>query len=223
MKKTLLLVLFAAAVSTIVGTVARRSPQDDGKAKGSTATVSSSVIRNREPGAKLGVSSVNPSAGGLVHSSGSVNGKSDPSRFNIPAASNSEGSASSPVSVSERSASSAASVSASGTGIAGAELVRSGPITLELKSGVRLPLAAVKTDDALYPSQIDARQQIAKDFEREIADALSQPGSDKADLDEIWNKARQRADNRFRLLFGDDAYNRASVAAAKEAVSGSNP
>jgi hypothetical protein len=81
----------------------------------------------------------------------------------------------------------------------------------------------VKTEDALYPGQIDARQQIAKDFEREIADALSQPGSDKADLDEIWNKARQRADNRFRLLFGDDAYNRASVAAAKEAVSGSNP
>lgn len=94
-----------------------------------------------------------------------------------------------------------------------------GAVTIELSPGVRLPLALMKTEEALYPGQIDAREKIKKDFEREIADALRSPNADKVDIDEVWNDARRRADSRFRLLFGDDAYNRASIVAAKDSLS----
>ena len=53
---------------------------------------------------------------------------------------------------------------------------------------------------------------------REEFDATIAAADDPA---EVWNQARQRADDRYRLLLGDDAYNRKTMQDAIEVLKAS--
>jgi hypothetical protein len=111
-------------------------------------------------------------------------------------------------------------------------------LEVELPPGVQAP--AVLVQDAPQPSQTQpadqenrapsegqkaAQQQIANQFANDLAkaaaDGTATGTADGTSVDAAaWAAAQQRADEHYRLLFGDDAYNQKTIQAAREALNG---
>lgn len=117
------------------------------------------------------------------------------------------------------------------------------PIGLRLAPDVRLPLAAMPLDINVSPVAQKAREQIVQDYYQEIASVLlaDQSGNSPASEDGLIEEpetgeltrvvtnspeveaARRRADNRFKILFGNKAYNRMTMNTLLEARTPVNP
>lgn len=112
------------------------------------------------------------------------------------------------------------------------------PVGLRLAPDVRLPVAAMPHDLKITPIAQQALEQIVVDYYRDLAAGLkSHPSGDSADaipapiiaepgtgeLTQIvtngpaTDAARERADYRFKALFGNAAYNRLTMKAVLEA------
>lgn len=111
------------------------------------------------------------------------------------------------------------------------------PIGLRLAPDVRLPLAAMPLDFNVSPVAQKAREQIVQDYYQEIASALltDQSGNSHASDNTLIEEpetgeltrvvtngltvdaARKRADYRFKVLFGNKAYNRMTMNTLLEA------
>jgi hypothetical protein len=97
-------------------------------------------------------------------------------------------------------------------------------VEVELSPGVQVPAVFLDDGEDMTPSQQEAAQNIADNFSREIGKAVAgatHAGANPAgpSLDNAWFSAKNRADEQYRALFGNDAYNRKSVEAGIEAVS----
>lgn len=79
--------------------------------------------------------------------------------------------------------------------------------------GERAPVVFLPEDRPLTPPMQAFLDNVREEFDATIA-AADDPA-------EVWNQARQRADDRYRLLLGDDAYNRKTMQDAIEALKAS--
>lgn len=93
-------------------------------------------------------------------------------------------------------------------------------IIFELAPGMLAPAAVATTHEALplNPAQETLKEKIADEFAREIEGALADPITTSKALGETWSHAQKRADERFRLMFGNAAFVKQSAAAAREAM-----
>lgn len=102
--------------------------------------------------------------------------------------------------------------------------IQTTPMILELDPGVRAPAAVLENTEALSPGQSKAKAIVAAEFAEEISKAVEEPSTSQQPdatpgVDEAaWVQAQREADERFRALFGDAAYNRASMQAAQESM-----
>jgi hypothetical protein len=80
----------------------------------------------------------------------------------------------------------------------------------EIDPGVKAPVALAGTGEPLPPPQAAAIEQIGRDFDR----AVEAGGG----TEEAWESARKAADERYRLLFGDEAFNQKTLREAREAL-----
>lgn len=87
-------------------------------------------------------------------------------------------------------------------------------LNLPVPLGAKVPAAVVDVTPDYTPQQTQALESIIGDFEKEIAEGASQGLTET----QAWEAARMRADNRYRVLFGDAAYNMMSMQAAIEAL-----
>lgn len=110
------------------------------------------------------------------------------------------------------------------------------PVGLRLAPDVRLPVAAMPHDLQISPIAQQALEQIVTDYYRDLAAGLKSPQSgDSPDEAQVQleesatgeltriitngpatDAARQRADYRFKALFGNAAYNRMTMKAVLE-------
>jgi hypothetical protein len=81
----------------------------------------------------------------------------------------------------------------------------------EVDPGVPIPavLASVAPEAGLSEEQMALSRQIATEFARKV-DSSPDPST-------AWPAERVRADERFRLLFGEDLYRQQTLKAAREA------
>lgn len=102
-----------------------------------------------------------------------------------------------------------------------------GPVGFQLAPDVRLPVAAMPVDFKISPIARTALEQIVTDYYQELAaglaagaadDVAAKPGEDAGGETTVVvtngpvaNAARQRADSRFKALFGHAAYNRMTI------------
>lgn len=94
------------------------------------------------------------------------------------------------------------------------EVSSGGEIVVDVPPGNRAP--AVFLDDTQHtPQQNAALDSIAQDFADEVAQL---PASGSGQQSTLWQQAAQRADDRYRILFGDDAANNLQVKAAREVL-----
>jgi hypothetical protein len=107
---------------------------------------------------------------------------------------------------------------------AGAETV------IELPPGLSVPAALAGKNPLLNlaPNQQKLADKISDDFMNQVeAGNSGTQGGGKASTDGVesseqnWRRAQQSADDRYRLLFGDAAYNQQSLNAAKAKATGS--
>lgn len=89
--------------------------------------------------------------------------------------------------------------------------------------GARLPTALVQTNEGVRPGAAlnSAQQELADDLATEFAEEIAQNDAKhpvpsettkpNADALNFWKNAADRADDRFRSLFGFEAYNRESA------------
>lgn len=75
---------------------------------------------------------------------------------------------------------------------------------------MRAPVVFLPEDRPLTPPMEKFLENVRDEFDAAIA-AADDPAT-------VWEAARQRADDRYRLLFGDDAYNRKTMRDAMEAL-----
>lgn len=87
-------------------------------------------------------------------------------------------------------------------------------LNIPVPLGAKVPAAVVDVTPDYTPQQTQALDAIIADFEKEIAEGASQGLTET----QAWEAARMRADNRYRVLFGDAAYNMMSMKAAIEAL-----
>ena len=92
------------------------------------------------------------------------------------------------------------------------------PLMVELDRGIQLPAALMETGEPLTAAQIAAKKQLGETFAREINDAVNASSADPAALENAWAEAHARANWRYRLLYGDAAFNRASIGAGRDAL-----
>lgn len=105
------------------------------------------------------------------------------------------------------------------------------PVGLRLAPDVRLPVAAMPHDLKITPIAQQALEQILTDYYGDLAAGLKSPQSgdtphegqgpleesETGELTQIitngpaTDAARERADNRFKALFGNAAYNRMTM------------
>lgn len=98
-----------------------------------------------------------------------------------------------------------------------------GPMILEVSPGVRLPAILMEADEVLSPQAAAIKERIAEEFAQEIRDAVDPEKSEDPSKPEVapdeFDPAVRRADERYRMFFGDAAYNQRTMQAAKQAVS----
>ena len=90
-----------------------------------------------------------------------------------------------------------------------------GLLTLELAPGVRQPIALLDAETELPPPQANALADIHEQFIESI-EAAAGAGSDQ-ELNETWDREQTQADSRYRIIFGEAAYNRTQMEAARSA------
>ena len=110
------------------------------------------------------------------------------------------------------------------------------PVGLRLAQDVRLPVAAMPHDLKITPIAQQALEQIVADYYRDLAAGLkNQPSGDTPEQTQVpleesetgeltqiitngpaTDAARERADYRFKALFGNAAYNRLTMKAVLE-------
>lgn len=97
-------------------------------------------------------------------------------------------------------------------------------MVLELDRGIKVPAAVLDNNEPLAPAQAKAKDLVAAEFAEDIIEAQEQPAANepsakRSDISEAaWQEAQRKADERYRAMFGDAAYNRASMQAAQEAM-----
>jgi hypothetical protein len=94
---------------------------------------------------------------------------------------------------------------------------------LELDPGVPLPAALLQPDaGSQSPTVAAAQQQIADSFVQEVDNALGQPESPAgaAAVNETYYNSLTRANELYRALYGDQAYNAKTMQATLEAQNG---
>lgn len=93
-----------------------------------------------------------------------------------------------------------------------------GGFTFELDAGVHLPAALLESESALPPAIATAKEGIAREFQREVTDAVARPGTPSRDVGKVWPAAKAKADAQFRAMFGEAAFNEWNMQAAREAL-----
>ena len=93
-----------------------------------------------------------------------------------------------------------------------------GAMTFELDPGVPLPAALMESESPLPPVLAAAKEGIAREFQRDVTDAVAQPDTPAPVAGKTWPAAKAKADAQFRALFGDAAFNEWNMQAAREAL-----
>jgi hypothetical protein len=93
---------------------------------------------------------------------------------------------------------------------ASGDALTSGGIEYEIPAGMRAPAAFLPADRPLTPPMERFLDDVRREFDAKIA-AAEDPAT-------VWEEAREHADARYRLLFGDEAYNRKTMQDAIEAL-----
>ena len=93
-----------------------------------------------------------------------------------------------------------------------------GAMTFELGPGVPLPAALLESESPLPPAVAAAKEGIAREFQRDVTDAVAQPNTLTPSVGKTWPAAKAKADAQFRAMFGDAAFNEWSMQAAREAL-----
>jgi hypothetical protein len=88
-------------------------------------------------------------------------------------------------------------------------------VLYEIDPGIKAPVALAGIEEPLTPQQAAAVEQIAREFDEAVVAA--------GDSAEAWEEARRAADERYRLLFGDEAFNQKTMREAREALRSANP
>ena len=91
-------------------------------------------------------------------------------------------------------------------------------VELEVPAGGKLPLALVESGETLSDGQLAAVDATATDFVRSVVSAAPGSGGISKNPNELWSRARRQADERYRLLFGNQAADQAAARAAAEAT-----
>lgn len=91
---------------------------------------------------------------------------------------------------------------------------------MQIEIGPELQVPAVMATGAIFtqssdnPTVRNVANRIADDFVKEVDEASVSPSSSG----DLWDEASDRADERYRALYGTDAYMRMKLRAAKEAL-----
>jgi len=85
---------------------------------------------------------------------------------------------------------------------------------VNVPAGSRVPAAELEDLQQRTPQQQNALTKIMTDFHTEIQQSMTPAGPDPV----VWENARLRADERYRILFGDAAFNALTIKAALEAL-----
>jgi hypothetical protein len=91
-----------------------------------------------------------------------------------------------------------------------------GTIDMDVPAGAALPVVLLDSVQLLSAEQAGAMDATADQFVKEVAQNPAAQTSDPQLAAVIWDGGRQRANERYRLLFGDDAANRELMRAALE-------
>lgn len=91
-------------------------------------------------------------------------------------------------------------------------------VELEVPAGGKLPLALVESGETLSDGQLAAVDATATDFVRSVVSGSASTGGAAKNPNELWSRARRQADERYRLLFGNQAADQAAARAAAEAA-----
>jgi hypothetical protein len=103
--------------------------------------------------------------------------------------------------------------------------LRGGPVTLqmgqmviELAPGLQAPAALAAHDPELgfAPQHEALKAQIADRFAGEVEPTLSSPATEPEAIGKAWISAQERADARYRGMFGDAAFLKQKAAIARE-------
>jgi hypothetical protein len=88
-------------------------------------------------------------------------------------------------------------------------------------AGARLPAALVDSSGGLSPQQAEVLDSISEEFLDSALSAQNHAGDAKNTkvAEENWSKSLNEANDRYRALFGVDAFNARTIQAAKEALS----
>ncbi len=87
-------------------------------------------------------------------------------------------------------------------------------LKIDVPFGAKVPAVVLDTAEERPAPQQAALAEILADFSEDVAGITP----DSPDATRIWEQARLRADERYRILFGDDAFNALTMKAAVEAL-----
>lgn len=94
---------------------------------------------------------------------------------------------------------------------------------MELDPGVPVPAALLEPEaGSQSPTVAAAQQQIADSFVQQVENALNQPESPAGDaaVNETYYDSLTQANELYRALYGDQAYNQKTMQATLEAKTG---
>ena len=83
-------------------------------------------------------------------------------------------------------------------------------VAYEIEAGMRAPVALLPEDRPMSPQVAAALEGIRQDFDREISAA--------PDPTAVWEEARKRADEQYRMFFGFDRFNQKAMEDAINAL-----
>ena len=92
------------------------------------------------------------------------------------------------------------------------------PIILQVDRSLHDPAAWVEDAGISTDTQAAVKAKLADDFAAEISAAVKNPGTNAGGIEAAWRNAKAGSDWQFQKMFGDAAFNRASVGAGHAAV-----
>ena len=92
------------------------------------------------------------------------------------------------------------------------------PIILQMDRSLHDPVAWVENPGASTDAQAAVKARLADDFAAEISAAVKNPGANAGGIEAAWRNAKADSDWQFQKMFGNTAFNRASVGAGRAAV-----
>jgi len=92
------------------------------------------------------------------------------------------------------------------------------PGVLEVDHGVPFPAAALPSQGNQSPAAAAAQQQLANSFVQNVNAAVNQPGITAAAASDSYYQALDLANEQFRALYGNEAYNAAVMKATLDAA-----